>query len=270
MIQESKRTNKDINASRITKTILKLLLLYLSFIFIVACASPKTPYMNSKLKRTGSDNSNERIITFSGMEWNVRNSNNKRQGPGNNLFSNSHKNVWVDSEGRLHLRIRQHKGVWYCAEVTLLKPLGYGEYTFYVSSNLTNLDINVVAGLFTYLNDMEEIDIEFSKWSKDNNSNAQYVVQPADVEGNIKRYDISQEFERTKHSFIWRENAIHFESIGFKKNTPHLIHNWEYTGADIPKEKSEKLKINLWLNKGAKPIKKNRTKITIDSVIYTP
>ena len=50
----------------------------------------------------------DRIISFSGYEWLVKTSANSKSGtagPGNNYFSNSKDNVWVDKKGWLHLKI---------------------------------------------------------------------------------------------------------------------------------------------------------------------
>ena len=45
-----------------------------------------------------------RSITFSGLNWLVKGSRG-RIGPGHNHFSDSFDNVWVDAQGRLHLRV---------------------------------------------------------------------------------------------------------------------------------------------------------------------
>lgn len=211
----------------------------------------------------------ERVIQFSGMEWIVRATEEGREGPGPNLFSASDKNVWIDAQGRLHLKIRQEGGYWYCSGVTLKKSLGYGQYVFYVGSDITELDKNVVAGLFTYLDDDHEIDIEFSKWSTDDNQNAQFVSQPSTVKGNKERFDIAPKLGQTVHSFDWQEEQIFFRSRYINNNgLDNVIHEWKYVGKDIPKEKTEKLKLNLWLFKGQMPSDLKDQEIVIDSVRF--
>ena len=118
---------------------------------ISSCSSPKDENIQPNEPIT-------RIINFSGYEWIVRTSDDAKQGPGPNLFSDSEDNVWVDNEGRLHLKIVQKGGHWYCAGVTLRLSQGYKKYVFYVASRVDQLDENVVGGLFTYKNDNEEID----------------------------------------------------------------------------------------------------------------
>ena len=209
-----------------------------------------------------------RTISFSGHDWEVRNTHNTRRGPGPNVFSDSDESVWVDDNGRLHLKIRKIDDVWHCAEVTLKKSLGYGTYTFHVNSDLTTLDKNVVAGFFTYLNDQEEIDIEFSKWSEENNNNAQFVVQPYEKEGNIERFQLGENLGTTAHSFTWHKKQILYQSVAIENSNSQTIHSWTYTGKDIPKNKKEKLKINLWLFKGQEPSNLQEQEIVIDSVSY--
>ncbi|MCA5005790.1 glycoside hydrolase family 16 protein [Sphingobacterium bovistauri] len=212
----------------------------------------------------------ERIIKFSGFEWVIRDSYPSREGPGNNLFSSSKKNVWIDTEGRLHLKITHDRGKWYCSGIRLKKPLGYGTYTFYVDSDVSKIDVNVVAGMFTYLNDREEIDIEFSKWSDESSYNAQYVVQPADVVGNKHQFDVASGVKPSIHSFEWRENFIFFESLGVKDGDDTVLSKWKYTGDYIPKVNNEKLEINLWLYKGLPPSDLKEVEIILNSVSFSP
>jgi hypothetical protein len=57
-----------------------------------------------------------RTIQFSGALWYVK-SHSTPVGPGPNYFSDSPCNVWVDAQGRLHLKITREEGRWLCAEV---------------------------------------------------------------------------------------------------------------------------------------------------------
>ena len=50
--------------------------------------------------------------------------------PGPNFWSDRKSDVWVDDEGRLHLKIVKRHGKWYCTEVTCDKIFGYGAYVF--------------------------------------------------------------------------------------------------------------------------------------------
>lgn len=232
------------------------------FINFVGC-TPSEPIENVEIPPS------DRVINFSGMEWIVRKSGETREGPGPNFFSDSSDNVWLDSEGRLHLKITQRGGYWYCAGITAKHSLGYGKYVFYVNSDINELDDNVVAGLFTYLNDQEEIDIEFSKWSDVDGVNTQYVVQPGEVSGNRLKFDIPPGVRPAVHSFDWSNDKIVFQTAYVKSNTDkQILESWTYRGEDIPMEGNEKLKMNLWLYKGLVPKNVSEQEIIIDSVRF--
>ena len=210
----------------------------------------------------------DRVINFSGFDWVVRKTKTAKEGPGPNLFSDSKNNVWVDEQGRLHLKITHQAGQWYCSGIILKNTLGYGKYTFYINSDISKLDENVVAGLFTHLTDTQEIDIEFSKWSVSDNINTQFAVQPSDKAGNKVRFDIPSDLGPTTHSFNWQKDKISFESLHHNQGTAHVLHKWDYTGSDIPPDKEERLKMNLWLFRGQMPKNLKEQEIVIDSVKF--
>src|SRR5262245_36873813 len=68
-----------------------------------------------------------RTLEFSGYTWSVR-ANSTPGGPGPNVFSDSAENVWLDEQGRLHMRITHRGENWQCAEITCTAPLGYGTF----------------------------------------------------------------------------------------------------------------------------------------------
>lgn len=199
----------------------------------------------------------ERIIQFSGYEWLVRTSNDTRVGPGPNLFSDSEDNVWVDDDGRLHLKIVHRGAGWYCSGIILRRSLGYGKYVFHVASDVSKLDQNVVGGLFTYLNDEEEIDIEFSRWSDPDNEDSQFAVQPSELPGNKVRYDLNLVTDHSTHSFDWQADRIAFfsrQGHGLTVDDDNRIHEWTYQGNNIPPHRgTERLRMNLWLFRGQSP-----------------
>ncbi|REE05872.1 glycoside hydrolase family 16 protein [Marinoscillum furvescens] len=214
--------------------------------------------------------SQTRIIEFSGYEWVVRNSNNETVGPGPNYFSDSEENVWVDDKGRLHLKIVQQGGIWYCSAISLRRSLGYNKYVFYVGSRVDQLDQNVVGGLFTYMNDYEEIDIEFSRWSDPDNQDAQFAVQPSHESGNKTRFDLAITDSLTTHYFDWQPDKIDFASYRGHTLEPAdssaIISSWNYTGNSVPPDSEERLKINLWLFRGRMPSNLQEQEMIIDRV----
>jgi hypothetical protein len=202
----------------------------------------------------------DRIISFSGNEWLVRNSNGF-EGPGPNMFSNSTDNVYLDQEGQLHLKIVKRDNKWYCAEINSLKSLGYGTYRFYLASRVDQLPSNVVLGLFTYDSNPDynhrEIDIEFSKWGDPSIVNSQFVVQPYETGSNINRFDSNLTGDFTTQSFSWNPNKISFESFyGHYQTAPDndfVVNSWNYSGTDVPVSGDEKVSINLWNFEGRSP-----------------
>ena len=197
---------------------------------------------------------NYRILSFSGYEWRVKKSTGL-VGPGPNYFSDSPENVWVDSQGLLHLKIRNEGNVWKCSEVILQKNLGYGTYTFETKGRVDIIDKNAVLGLFTWDDDPaqnhREIDIEISKWGQDTNQNSQFVVQPWTVSENMHRFNLQLPNTETitSHSFDWSSGSIFFQTL----RDGSLVESWNYTGSYIPAPGKENARINLWLNETAAP-----------------
>ncbi|OWW23345.1 hypothetical protein B4Q04_21115 [Zobellia sp. OII3] len=237
------------------------LFVVLDLFALKACSGPEDP------QETPVQQSN-RIIDFSGHQWLVRNSNNDKQGPGPNYFLDSEENVWVDDEGRLHLKIIKKEGIWYCSGISLLWSHGYNKYVMYASSRLDQIDENAVAGFFVYGNDTEEIDIEFSKWSKTENDNSQFAVQPSSVVDNKFRFNMEMENGLSTHFFDWKPDRIEFASFNghVDVSLEEPLNHWVYKGADIPPDKEERLKINLWLFKGSSPSNNQEVEIIIDRI----
>ena len=195
-----------------------------------------------------------RVLNWSGYNWDVRDA--AAAGPGPNNFSDSTSNVFVDSAGLLHLKIIKQGSQWYCASISAQNSLGYGSYKFQLDSNTENLDKNVVAGLFTYASDTQEIDVELSRWGVAGNQSAQFAVQPSDKAGNLRRFNLNMNGDYSTHVFDWKPSAIAFQSIyGHYDSSPPgtAIQSWTYTGKNIPTAGSEKPFINLWLNQGNAP-----------------
>ncbi|MEK7720157.1 MAG: hypothetical protein AAB347_11230 [Bacteroidota bacterium] len=209
----------------------------------------------------------QRILTFSGYSWLVENSAEMTEGPGPNFFSDSKENVWFDQNGRLHLKIINRNNKWYCAKVTMIKSLSYGRYVFYLDSRIDNFDKNVVAGLFSYRTDLQEIDIEFSRWGTAGNKNAQYSVQPSYLAGNKNAFGMNLTGTQSTHWFNWQKNQIDFASIrGHSSSLPsaaNILQQWQYNGSNIPTDSNETVKINLWLYQGIPPSDQQEAEMVI-------
>lgn len=187
-------------------------------------------------------------IDFAGRTWIVRNEPTPND-PGKNYFSNSKCNVWIDSQERLHLKITKRNNIWYCAEVYSIDNVGYGEYVFYVSTKLDEIDKNIVFGLFTYDNTTcstdanSEIDIEFAKWGEFLDFNPlEYGVQPKNdglgggpyherIHSNILPLIMTGDF--STHVFKWESNKVSFSSFhGHGNPTPYSMDNWVFNSTN--------------------------------------
>lgn len=212
-----------------------------------------------------------RKISFSGYEWMVKNTMPGQWGPGPNFFSDSEENVQVDDEGRLRLKIvKTASGQWTCAEIISVESFGHGTYRFVLSQFDEELDDNVVLGLFTWETLAEannrEIDVEISRWGDATDpENAQFVVQPYQSRGNLKRFSAPITEQSTEFSFLWSSQMIDFscEALG------ETWFRWRYQGADLPQTGEEKVRLNLWLFQGAAPVSDEAVEVIVESFDFT-
>jgi hypothetical protein len=204
-----------------------------------------------------------RTISFSGYTWQVKASS-EPVGPGPNVFSDAPASVWVDRQGRLHLRIAEREGQWTSAEVVNTRSLGYGRYRFDLASPVGALDPNAVLGLFTWSDDPayanREIDVEFSRFAAaDDPTNGQYVVPPYTRAGHLLRF-VQPPAARTAVSFDWRPGSVSFAGPA----------GWTYRGADVPPPGGEHARINLWLYRGAPPAGNEPVEVVVNAFRFTP
>src|SRR5438034_1267883 len=207
-----------------------------------------------------------RTVEFSGYTWRAKSSS-EAVGPGPNHFSDSARNVWVDSRGRLHLKLTRSNGRWYSAEVINTQSLGHGRYSFELGSPVGHFDPNVVLALFTWSDDPtysnREIDIEFSRWAKRASpTNGQYVVQPYYHHRNRQRVRQPAVAPSTQ-SFNWRPNAVTFTSSSAVPSA------WTYSGTDVPQPGSERVHINLWLYRGARPMNGRAAEVIVNRFSFS-
>jgi hypothetical protein len=205
-------------------------------------------------------------IEFAGREWNVKSG--CGMGPGPNCWSDSEESVWVDGQG-LHLKIREIDETWHSAEVWTTSCSFYGMHRFYLVGRPDQFDKNVVLGLFLYGSDDRELDIEFAKWGEETPAtNAQYVVQPWDKEGNREPFLMALNGTHSTHSIDWRPSEVLFESLhGHNEPARYVIHEWAYRGEDIPPAWTcLPVHINLWLYVGNPPSDGQEVEITVRNV----
>jgi hypothetical protein len=207
-------------------------------------------------------------LTWNGVQWQIKTSN-SAVGPGPNHFRK--ENAFVDAQDRLHLRIAHVGGRWTAGEIIGPTSHGYGTYTFTLVSDVSNLDPNVVLGLFTWSDKAQqahrEIDIEFAKWGQAaSTTNAQYVVQPHDRANHLHRFD-QPSVARSTHSFTWTKGRIVWESTDANGGR---IATYTYTGSDVPTPGDERVRLNLWLFGGNPPTNGQPVEVIVESFAFTP
>lgn len=214
-------------------------------------------------------------LSFSGYTWGVKSTGSSpgdQFDPGPNYWSNDPSVVSVATDG-LHLKNTQINGVWQCAEVYLQNSLGYGTYTVQVSSRLDQLDRNTVAApLFIYASPTQELDNEYSGTGGlvPSPNNAQFVVQPYTVQGNLVRY-VQPSTAQFTTQMDWRADHVTFTAWnGWTSNpaTGTIIYQWTYTGGNIPTPGQERVHINLWLLNGSAPVSGTGDSMVINSFTY--
>jgi hypothetical protein len=168
-----------------------------------------------------------KIIQFSGYEWRLRDAPSGRGGRNNYSASN----ISVDDKGAMHLRISQAETDWSCAEISLIRNLGYGTYEFVVHS-LAHLEPAAVLSMFTFdyasgAQHNREMNIEISRWGNPTKKNGQYVVQPYYVAANVHRFNVpdavltfSLEWQRDRAAFRTRRGTATIAEHVFTAGVP--------------------------------------------------
>jgi hypothetical protein len=201
-----------------------------------------------------------RRISFSGHEWVVKSASEEAVGPGPNYFADGADAVWIDANGRLHLRLRFKHGRWWAAEVVSAVSFGHGRYEFRLDHGVDDLDPNVVVGFFTWSDDPEfahrEIDVELGRWGQERNDLGQCVVQPYDLPGNLVRFPLPRGVRWPVFSFIWRPDGVVCEVRGTppgQRGKPDsLLYRHAFANV-VPARGDEHARINLWLLGGQAP-----------------
>ena len=216
-------------------------------------------------------------VSFSGYTWGIKvtgNAPGDQFDPGPNFWSSDPSVVSVAADG-LHLNITAINGHWQSGEVYLTQALGYGTYTVQIDSRLDQLDQHTVAApLFLYAAPGQELDNEYSGMGGliPAPNNAQLVVQPYTVPGNMVRY-LQPPTAQFTSQMEWFPDHVTFRTWNGWSTVPDpndIISEWTYTGAYIPPPGNERVRINLWLLNGAAPTSGVGDSMIIRSFTYQP
>lgn len=256
----------------------KTISFFLVMVLVWACTKEpfetRPPGKSSSRAMSNQENALLTTVSFSGYSWYIKQTGNRKAGPGPNYWSS--RNVWVDSSGFLHLVIRKVKGRWACAEVESVETFGAGTYQWQVEGRIDRLDKNVVLGLFDYSgNDgYDEMDMEFARWGNGANPNLNYTVWPAAT--GVDKFSYSQEFALngtyTTQRMTRGTDSVVFKSLhGF---TDADIHLFATAICTAPPYSVSVLKMpvhmNLWLFLGNGPTDGKPVEIVIHAFKYTP
>ena len=215
-------------------------------------------------------------IRFAGRDWRVLD---QPSSPGENYYSTNC--VWVDTNGWLHMGLKQINGVWHCPFLEGTESLGFGEYRWYVGTPLEHLDSNLVVGLFTYAQEpvfgtnQNEVDIEVSHSFPGTQTNCLvYTVQPYTIPGYSYSHPLEVTNELTTHRFIWRPDRVDWQSYyghtPEPEDTNHYIAAWRFEGRGIPIETNEHPYMNLWLFYTNAPIDTEHVEMVIYDFAFNP
>ena len=187
-------------------------------------------------------------ISFGGHMWQVRTG---QGGPGPNHWSADNAKL-VNGELVLSIGPNPKTQIVECSEVQLLPQLGYGKYEFTLGADVSNFNRRnkVVFGLFLYLDDEHELDIEFARWDREGLTNADYVVQPNPAGvggGNTTKARLwnMPPGNNTVHTIDYTADRIAFTSVDSKGKE---IYSWTFADkSKIPDQNGMLVHINLWL-----------------------
>jgi len=245
-----------------------------------------------------------RLLHWSGQTWVVTPEN--QPGPEAHVhMTDSSSAVYVDSKGRLHLKIIKVNGVWRSVQLMMLGQPAYGTYRWVVRGTTAKFSKNTVLGLFVYESTgtkfANEIDIEdsrFTDWIHPND--AQYIVQPYYGYQHWCPYRSPRSVSLESQAFTWQPGKVSFVSRrGTATNGPaETVHcdfsdarrlggtaaakakhvgkgsngtrrSFSYAGADVPAPSRQRIFINLWTNRNRPPTGGTHS-IVIDSFSFTP
>lgn len=178
-----------------------------------------------------------RYTTYDGLLWKGFNWWGRR-GQGAPLFNRwASYGVYVDYLDRLHLTVKPIDGVWYSSEVDGEVSFMYGTFRWVIDSAPFYLDDNLVLGLYTYGNDVNEHDFEFTTWWGNYNTNVWISNQP-----NAVWVGELHPFEKVECILEWYESYCRYTIKTLSGESLVDCTITDFPSSTIP----EGLSMNLW------------------------
>jgi hypothetical protein len=222
-------------------------------------------------------------FTWSGWVWVPRASVQPEQA-GHNYWSPRPNSVFVDTQGRLHLKIVNELGNWWAAQLTSAESdFGYGTYRWVVDTPLQNFDPATVLGLFTYNKTAadpnarpqaqtghNEADFELTKFGRSRNTfNSQVTVQPYFAPNHYRRINLPKSSPTLTYEMTWGPAGTLFVVRQGADPAGRVIARWK-TPLQIGLPRSgTTVNMNLWLWYGP-PQNGQTQEAIIRSFDYTP
>ena len=194
------------------------------------------------------------------------------------------KNVTVDANGYLHLRISEGATGWTASELFTTDRLGFGTYQWQVDGPIDSYDKNVVLGLFPYgpaagigSDGTNEIDIEYARWGQASGPNGDWTDYPA---SGTTIGELSYSFSLAPATLstsrlVWSSTSIADALLSGLQpidGTTGLIKSWTYAPANptvnVPQQ-ALPLGMNLWCF-DSPPSDGNPVEIVIRDFVFVP
>ena len=200
-------------------------------------------------------------IQFSGYPWRVREAGRLQSGqtdfyePGN---------VWIDQAGCLHLRVTKRGDEWLCSEVTLSRSLGYGTYRFVVR-DISHLDPAAVL----IVGPAAKMAIELSRWGRQEDKNAQYVITPYMVPANTVRFMAPR--GTLSHWLEWKADQATFRTVrgSSPKSGGDVISEHTFTSG-VQSPGNEGVSLNLYIHAKTRDPLKHAFEVIIEKFEFFP
>lgn len=206
------------------------------------------------------------------------------------------KNVIVDDNGNLCLKITNNEGQWYSSEVRTKEFAKYGTYIFdmVLSSpdHLDILDANITTGVFFYEGITEkEFDIEFAKWGYPNEiRNTECSIHSPYGSysslfhtGSAGPEPGAFEYKKLRASISWTPHQIIYKVYRatldggeetyweFQGGWEYDVNNENYQAKFIPTEEDGmRVHFNFWLLNGLAPLNNSEAEIMITDYQFIP
>jgi len=210
-------------------------------------------------------------LKFSDYDWAVRTTASDRGGT-NNLYDPA--NAWTDERGALHLQITKKPGRWSCAEMVLNRSLGYGTYVMTVRET-AHLPPAAVLSMTTFDEwagdqNYRELDVELSRWGDaGSRNNAQYVVQPFYIPGNVSRFFVPSGV--LTHWLHWESGRASFKTFRGRSAAGggQILSEHEFTSG-IPSPGQAKLHLIFYVVASDKSPLQKASEVVIEKFEYLP